>query len=459
MFEMQIQTYIVAFLTGILLEFLLFSRNEWDRHLRFYVKLRKLHQQHSDFVRIRPREISICNPDAIVDVHGPKNNIRKAEWYEQNYPFHTLQHIRVPAHHKRQRRYWDKAFHTKALQEYTPQLTEHYNIMLNTLARHAASGTPIDASAAFMDLFFDVISHLSFGKSFNTLTNGQRNPILRHFLKRQRAVGYALLNMWMLHLIRNLAMPRKKLEDWERWYDNALEERRKMQTTTPDIYTYLSQSDEFEYNGAREAKLAVVAGADTNAITVSNVCNFLCQHGEYQAQLHEELSGLPILNGIIDDQHLIGKPYLTGIINEALRLHPPVPSGLHRLTPPEGAVIAGRFIPGDMVVTTPTYSLHRDPRAFLQPDEFIPERWSSQPELILRKDAFLPFGYGAYNCAGRPLALLQLRMVVAMVCNRFEISFAPGKEAECLQFQNQADCFTLHLERLPLLLKERPNGR
>jgi cytochrome P450 len=244
-----------------------------------------------------------------------------------------------------------------------------------------------------------------------------------------------------------------------------------MQTNESDIYTYLSESDRFQ-NNISEAKLVIVAGADTNAITVSNVCYLLYQYSEYQTKLYHELRALPDVNGVIEDQHLVGKPYLSGIINETLRLHPPVPSGLQRLTPPEGAVIAGKFILGGMNVTTPTYSLHRgrvyplqigmpilmpvDPRAFIQPNKFIPERWTSQPELVLRKDAFVPFGYGAYNCAGRPLAMLQLRMVIAMVFRRFEVLFAPGKEAACQHFINQqADCFTLHLEPLPLLLKER----
>jgi cytochrome P450 len=102
-----------------------------------------------------------------------------------------------------------------------------------------------------------------------------------------------------------------------------------------------------------------IAGADTNAITISNICYLLCRHPEYQTKLYEELKDLPVSNSLIGDQYLIGKPCLTGIINEVLRLHPPVPSGLQRLTPREGAVIAGRYIPGDMVVTTPTYAIHR----------------------------------------------------------------------------------------------------
>ena len=95
---------------------------------------------------------------------------------------------------------------------------------------------------------------------------------------------------------------------------------------------------------------------------MSNICYLLCRHPEYQAKLHDELSGLHSL--FPDDYDLMYKPYLNGIINEALRLHPPVHSSLQRVTPAEGAVIAGRHIPGHMNVTTPTYALHRGSAIF-----------------------------------------------------------------------------------------------
>ena len=132
-----------------------------------------------------------------------------------------------------------------------------------------------------------------------------------------------------------------------------------MEDLSPDLYTYLSQSDTFEADGIHEAQLAIIAGADTNAITVSNVCYLLCRYPEYQQRLYEELSDLPSYESVIEDRDLLGKACLSGIINETLRLYPPVPGGLQRLTPPEGATIAGRYIPGNMNVSTPTYALHR----------------------------------------------------------------------------------------------------
>lgn len=132
-----------------------------------------------------------------------------------------------------------------------------------------------------------------------------------------------------------------------------------MKGISPDLYTYLSQSSGFKDDGIHEAQLAIIAGADTNAITVSNACYLLCRYPEYQEKLYEELRTLPIAESIIDDHYLLGKPCLLSVINETMRLYPPVPGGLQRLTPPEGATIAGRYVPGHMIVTTPTYTLHR----------------------------------------------------------------------------------------------------
>lgn len=51
--------------------------------------------------------------------------------------------------------------------------------------------------------------------------------------------------------------------------------------------------------------------------------------------------------------------YLTACINETLRLYPAVPSGVQRMTPPEGLQYGETFIPGNTVVQIPTYTVHR----------------------------------------------------------------------------------------------------
>lgn len=49
-------------------------------------------------------------------------------------------------------------------------------------------------------------------------------------------------------------------------------------------------------------------------------------------------------------------PYLYACINESLRLLPPVAFGLNRMTPPEGLMIDGTWIPGNTLVGVPAYT-------------------------------------------------------------------------------------------------------
>jgi cytochrome P450 len=113
-----------------------------------------------------------------------------------------------------------------------------------------------------------------------------------------------------------------------------------------------------------------------------------------------------------------------------MRMWPSVFFGSQRITPPQGLEINGNFIPGNTIVHMPLFPLFRDPRNFVQPDTFIPERWTSKPELVLNRNVFIPFSTGPYNCAGKALAMMELRSVVARVVNEFDVVLDEGFDVE-----------------------------
>lgn len=105
---------------------------------------------------------------------------------------------------------------------------KHYKILMGILSANPASGTPVDVTKLFMDLFFDIISDLTLGESFDTLTTGQRNPIIGEFLAHQQSVGFVILNMWIFHLMRSIPNVSARIVYWMRWYATSIAKRREV---------------------------------------------------------------------------------------------------------------------------------------------------------------------------------------------------------------------------------------
>jgi len=85
----------------------------------------------------------------------------------------------------------------------------------------------------------------------------------------------------------------------------------------------------------------------------------LAKDSEQVSKLREELSPLLESSGEISHLKLQYLDHLNAVINETLRLHPPVPTAIPRLTPPEGITIGETYIPGNITVWCPPYVLGR----------------------------------------------------------------------------------------------------
>jgi len=76
------------------------------------------------------------------------------------------------------------------------------------------------------------------------------------------------------------------------------------------------------------------------------------------SKLREEITS-HIDSGNITHQKIQRLDHLNGFISETLRLHPPVPTAMARLTPPEGIMIEETHIPGNTTVWCPPYAMSR----------------------------------------------------------------------------------------------------
>jgi cytochrome P450 family 135 len=107
------------------------------------------------------------------------------------------------------------------------------------------------------------------------------------------------------------------------------------------------------------------------------------------------------------------------IVRETLRLTPPAVGGLRRLAEPRA--VAGHRLPAGVVTMVPIPLVHRDPRAFPEPDAFRPERWRDDGDGGAAAAAFLPFGDGARRCLGEHLAHAYFAAIVPAILRRVRL--------------------------------------
>lgn len=102
----------------------------------------------------------------------------------------------------------------------------------------------------------------------------------------------------------------------------------------------------------------------------------LARHPEQLHKLQSELDALEFVSSLSALQHA---QHLNGIINETMRLHPALLTGGLRETPPEGIMISGRFVPGNVVICSPRYIIGK--RQYLRSCQ--PLYHANRPEVVV----------------------------------------------------------------------------
>jgi cytochrome P450 len=113
---------------------------------------------------------------------------------------------------------------------------------------------------------------------------------------------------------------------------------------------------------------------------------------------------------------MVALPYLGAVIKEALRMHPPVPIVLRRLTEP--LTVGGVDCAAGDVVGIALYALHFNPDIWTDPNLFRPERFLDSR---ISPFEFAPFGGGHRRCIGAAFANSELSIAIATIMKTLEL--------------------------------------
>jgi cytochrome P450 len=364
-----------------------------------YKQLKDLHDKHGKYVRIGSHDLSIVEPDGMQITYGPQAKAVKGTWYDGDHPRVSMQTTRSRAFHDKRRRVWAPAFSDKALREYETNV-ETFNATVVSKFKEF-HGAPVNVTKWFMLYSFDVMGRLAFGKNYGMLESGVQHDAL-HLMTEGMAPLGIMPPTWLFKLLVSIPGLSAGYQKFVKFCNDEMAWRVKNDGRKGggggDIMGWILKAykdvanPENDHYLQADSRLIIVAGSDTTSATLTYLWFHLAQQPEHQQRIREELKS--VTQGEWSDKDLNSLPHLNGAINEALRLHPPVPSGVQRMTPKEGMMVGDTFIPGNTNFWMPQYVMGRDERIYSNADSFVPERWYSKPGMIKHKDAFAPFSMG-----------------------------------------------------------------
>ncbi|NOU20178.1 MAG: cytochrome P450 [Methyloglobulus sp.] len=167
----------------------------------------------------------------------------------------------------------------------------------------------------------------------------------------------------------------------------------------------------------------LLAGEDTTARTLSWLLYFMTEHPEVQRKMQQEADTILGEEIMPTDLSAFEKlTYIEAVVHETLRLKAVAP--LLCMETNIDAELDGVTIPKATPVMLLTRGGALQEENFTDAHLFKPERWlESKPTgCTHNRNASLPFGAGPRSCPGRNLAMLEIKMAMAMVCKNFSVS-------------------------------------
>ena len=218
----------------------------------------------------------------------------------------------------------------------------------------------------FMYYSADTLFDLAFGKPFDMIKTGKGHWFLALIQESTKYLGLFGPIPWMFKLGRSFPPLMKDDLRMREWTIEQVKQRRATKVDEPDVMSWLLEPTEQPTTDAKEneawleadARLLIVAGTDTVSSTLTHAFYRLCSKTEYAEKIRQELTQEDI-DKDFSVLRLQSCEYLNAFIDEVLRLHPAVPSGVSRNTPPQGLQIGDHYIPGEVTVAMPIWTMQR----------------------------------------------------------------------------------------------------
>lgn len=328
---------------------------------------------------------------------------------------------------RRMRRLAQPLFHPGRLVALADIATAAAAATADRWAAAAAAGRPVDLVADIGRLTFTITGRTLFGAELGTQSDliAQVYPVLvDELFHRSRALAALPIAMPTPRHLRF----RRALAMIDGLVANLVAARRVRPDRNDDLLAALLAARDGDGAALPDREIRdhlvtfLLAGHETTASTIVWALCELATHPDAFAAVAAELD--PVLNGrpptLADLPRLVR---LDAVLQETLRLHPAIWLVERQARAPD--ILGGCTIPaGSGVVVAPAVT-QRLAENWPEPNAFRPDRFIEKPAPGLT-EGFLPFGAGPHQCIGQHFALLEARLVLAVLLSRFRLTLPEG---------------------------------
>ncbi|CAF0931376.1 unnamed protein product, partial [Didymodactylos carnosus] len=318
------------------------------------------------------------------------------------------------------------AFGAHAIRNMFPEMVDIASQLLLRWKRFA--GEEINVCDNFTRLTLDTIALCSFDYRFNSFYQEKMHHFVDAMINvliesNKRVQRLPLQNTLMMGTARRYY---EDIAYMHKLCDDIVKQRREHPNNTNDLLNRMINGKDPETgyqlsdeNIRYQMVTFLIAGHETTSGLLSFALYYLLknpyalQKAQAEADQYDEIT--------IDT--LSKLKYIDAVLKETLRLQPTAP--IFTVQSKEGKVTlpGGYEIDKNDVIIIMLSQLHRDPKVWDRPEEFLPERMLNGGFESLPSNAWKPFGNGQRSCIGRPFAMQESLLAIALILKHFNIEF------------------------------------
>ena len=337
---------------------------------------------------------------------------------------------------KRQRRMVMASFDPTHVRDYFPSLQMTAERLHRRWQVAAREGRAIELQPDLMRYTVDTIAGLAFGAEVNTLES-DGDVIQQHLDKIFPALFKRIISPWPVwrvfptaggrQLVRSVAEVNEAVDAFVAQARARMQADPKLRTRPRNLLEAMIAAADQPDSGISDEQVAgnvmtmLLAGEGTPANTIAWMIDLLWRNPEALARARKEVRGLLGESSARPSLEQVGQlEYLEACAHETMRLKPVAPMiGLEALHDTE---IEDVRVPRGAIVLALMRHDSVSEKHLGDAARFMPERWlEGAAEAGQPKRISMPFGAGPRFCPGRYLALLEIKMAMAMLLDRFDI--------------------------------------